>query len=139
LSNFVAYGFLNLQDGSYDLLERLSGEENHPEKFVSETVHDQIRVLAADGLEPAEKHVFSELDNLSRIVGGSNHARIIAGTCLLRLLVLYRDRLLRDQIRLELPGAKPCEFDRLSRDFDDTNMQEIINFVSRSPHSCIDD
>jgi hypothetical protein len=139
LSNFVAYGFLNLQDGSYDLLERLSGEENHPEKFVSETVHDQIRVLAADGLEPAEKHVFSELDNLSRIVGGSNHARIIAGTCLLRLLVLYRDRLLRDQIRLELPGAKPCEFDRLSRDFDDTNMQEIINFVSRSRHSCIDD
>lgn len=107
LSNFVAYGFLNLQDGSYDLLERLSVEENHPEKFVSETVHDQIRVLAAEGLEPAEKHVFSELDNLSKIVGVSNHARIIAGTCLLRLLVLYRDRLLRDQIRLELPRTKP--------------------------------
>jgi hypothetical protein len=23
--------------------------------------------------------------------------------------LLYRDRLIRDQIRLELPGTKPCE------------------------------
>ena len=109
MSNFVAYGFLNLQDGSYDLLGRLGRPESDPGNFVSETVHDQIRILAAEGLEPAEKHVFSELDNLPRIVGASNHARIIAGVCLLRLLLLYRDRLIRDQIRLELPGTKPCE------------------------------
>lgn len=110
----MAYGFLNLQDGSYDLLRRLDGEENHSENFVSETVHDQIRILAAEGLEPAEKHVFSELDNVSKIIGTSSHARIIVGVCLLRLLLLYRDRLIRDQIRLELPRTKKCESQPLS-------------------------
>jgi hypothetical protein len=110
LNNFAAYGFLNLKDGSYDLLGRLDGNDGDSEKFVSETVHDQIRILAAEGLEPAEKHVFSELDNLPKIVGASNHARIVAGTCLLRCLLLYRDKLIRDQIRLELPRTKPCEF-----------------------------
>jgi hypothetical protein len=108
LNNFVAYGFLNLQDGSYSLLERLDNEESECENFVSETVHDQIRIIAAEGLKPAEEHVFSELDSLPKIVGASNHARIIAGICLLRCTLLYRDKLLRDQIRLELPGTKPC-------------------------------
>ncbi|KAE9374660.1 hypothetical protein N431DRAFT_372459 [Stipitochalara longipes BDJ] len=115
LNNFVAYGFLNLQDGSYDLLGRLNGTDNDSEKFISETVHDQIRIRAAEGLEPAEKHVFSELDNLPKIVGASNHARIIAGICLLRCLLLYRDRLIRDQIRLELPGTKPYHQPRLDK------------------------
>ncbi len=110
----MAYGFLNLQDGSYDLLGCLNSGGSHTEKFVSETVHDQIRLLAAEGLKPAEKHVFSELDNLPKIIGASNHARIIVGICLLRLLLLYRDRLIRDQIRLELPRAKKCESQTLS-------------------------
>lgn len=116
MNNFVAYGFLNLQDGTYDLLGRLGRGESDPDNFVSETVHDQIRILAAKGLEPAEKHVFSELDNLPKIIGASNHARIIAGACLLRLVLLYRDRLTRDQIRLELPGRKLCEFQLLLPD-----------------------
>jgi hypothetical protein len=105
----VSYGFLNLQDGCYDLLEHLSNDEGEGEHFVSETVHDQIRLLAAEGLEPEEKHVFSEFDELSKIISAGNHARIIAGICLLRLLLLYRDRLIRDQIRLELPRTKKCE------------------------------
>lgn len=105
----MSYGFLNLQDGSYDLLEHLSNDEGKGEHFVSETVHDQIRLLAAEGLEPEEKHVFSEFDELSKITSVGNHARIIAGICLLRLLLLYRDRLIRDQIRLELPRTKKCE------------------------------
>lgn len=107
MNNFVAYGFLNLQDGSYNLLERLNGE-TEPENFLSETVHDQIRIVAAEGLEPAEKYVFSELDNLSKVVGTRNHARIIAGICLLRLLLLYRDKMIRDRIRRDLPGTKSC-------------------------------
>ncbi|KAN0103208.1 hypothetical protein V8E51_011521 [Hyaloscypha variabilis] len=115
LNNFAAYGFLNLKDGSYDLLGRLDGNDGDSEKFVSETVHDQIRILAAEGLEPAEKHVFSELDNLPKIVGASNHARIVAGTCLLRCLLLYRDKLIRDQIRLELPRTKPYHQPRLEK------------------------
>ena len=113
----MAYGFLDLQDGSYELLGALTGAPNLAEKFVSETVHDQLRLLAAEGLEPAEKYVFSELDNLSKIICASNHARIIAGICLLRLLLVYRDRLIRDQIRRELPHTKKCESQILNREY----------------------
>ncbi|KAG4439274.1 hypothetical protein IFR05_005259 [Cadophora sp. M221] len=102
LNKLVAYGFVNLYDGSFDLLDHPRGGDDSP-RFVSETVHDQIRLLAAKGLEPAEDLISSELDALKTIAGTSKHARIIAGICLLRLLLIYRDRSVRDEIRLSLP------------------------------------
>ncbi len=104
MNNLVAYGFLNLRDGSYDLLGRGSAEGEQQQRFVSETVHDQVRLLAAEGLEPAEKLVFSEIDDLKKIISTGKHARIITGICLLRLVLIYRDRLVRDEIRLRLPN-----------------------------------
>lgn len=111
LNNLVAYGFLNLRDGSYDLLEPLPPGNHHNEKYISETVHDQIRLLAAEGLEPAENKVFNELDNMNKYLCGNEYARMIIGACLLRLMLLYRDRLVRDNIRLSLPRQKKCEHD----------------------------
>jgi hypothetical protein len=114
LNRLVAYGFLNLYDGSYDLLDRATGsplgEESH-RRFVSETVHDQLRLLAAEGLEPTEGAIFGEVDNLPKIMSGRN-ARIIAGICILRLMLIYRDRVIRDSIRLTLPegGKRKCKF-----------------------------
>jgi hypothetical protein len=70
---------------------------------VCETIYDQIRLLAAEGLEAAEVFVFSELDSLRTIVGRSAHNRIVSGICLLRLMLLYRERMVRDSIRLGLP------------------------------------
>ncbi|PVH78610.1 hypothetical protein DL98DRAFT_655998 [Cadophora sp. DSE1049] len=102
LNNLVAYGFLNLHDGSFDLLNRPHGRLNN-ERYVSETVHDQVRVRAAEGLGPAERLMASELDKLMKIASASRHARIIAGICLLRLVLIYRDRLVRDKIRISLP------------------------------------
>jgi hypothetical protein len=103
LNDLVAYGFLNLHDGSYDLLNRHTGVGPSDERFVSVTVHEQIRLLAAEGLEPAESYVFSEIDDLNKIVGANKHFRIIAGICLLRLMLMYRDRLVRNHIRMGLP------------------------------------
>ncbi|KAH6715446.1 hypothetical protein BKA61DRAFT_480085 [Leptodontidium sp. MPI-SDFR-AT-0119] len=102
LNKLVAYGFVDLYDGSFDLLDRPRGEAES-QRFVSETVHDQIRLLAAKGLEPAEDLISSELDALQTIASASRHARIISGICLLRLLLIYRDRSVRDEIRLSLP------------------------------------
>jgi len=103
LNNLVAYGFLNLHDGSFDLLNRPQGRLSH-ERYVSETIHDQVRVRVAEGLEPAEHLMAIELDRLLKIVSAGNHARIIAGICLLRLVLIYRDRLVRDEIRISLPN-----------------------------------
>jgi hypothetical protein len=103
----VAYGFLNLRDGSYDLLGH-PGSQNS-QRYISETVHDQIRLLAAEGLELVEKIVFSELDNINKQVYGNKHASMIIGICLLRLMLLYRDRLVRDDIRLSVPRQKKCK------------------------------
>ena len=103
LNNLVAYGFLNLHDGSFDLLNRPHGRLSH-ERYVSETIHDQVRVRVAEGLEPAEHLMAIELDRLLKIVSAGNHARIIAGICLLRLVLIYRDRLVRDEIRISLPN-----------------------------------
>ncbi|KAH7321681.1 hypothetical protein BKA65DRAFT_86473 [Rhexocercosporidium sp. MPI-PUGE-AT-0058] len=102
LNKLVTYGFVNLFDGSFDLLNRPRGGA-YNQRFVSETVHDQIRLLAAKGLEPAENLICSELDALKTIASASNHARIIAGICLLRLILVYRDRSVRDEIRISLP------------------------------------
>ncbi|KAH7393349.1 hypothetical protein BKA64DRAFT_644102 [Cadophora sp. MPI-SDFR-AT-0126] len=102
LNNLVAYGFLNLQDGSFDLLNRPHARLI-TERYVSETVHDQVRVRVAEGLGPAERLMASELDRLMKIASAGKHARIIAGACLLRLVLIYRDRLVRDKIRISLP------------------------------------
>ena len=40
------------------------------------------------------------------MIGPHRHARIVAGMCLLRLLLLYRDRAFRDEIRISLPRQK---------------------------------
>lgn len=103
----MAYGFLNLYDGSYDLLDRTTGisinENTVTRRYVSETVHDQLRILAAEGLAPVEKLVFGEIDNLHKNFGKDRNGRIVAGICVLRLMLLYRDRVIRDSIRLGLP------------------------------------
>lgn len=76
-NTLVAYGFVDLHDGSFDLLSRPhAGAKN--QRFVSETVHDQIRLLAAEGLEPAEKCIFFELDAIKKLACTSKHARVIA-------------------------------------------------------------
>lgn len=107
LSRLVAYGFLNLYDGSYDLLDRKTGisinENTVTRRYVSETVHDQLRILAAEGLEPVEHVVFAEIDDLNKHFGKVRNGRIVAGICVLRLMLLYRDRVIRDSIRLGLP------------------------------------
>ncbi|KUJ20146.1 uncharacterized protein LY89DRAFT_731375 [Mollisia scopiformis] len=115
LNNLVAYGFLNLRDGSYDLLEQLPSENHPSQRYISETVHDQIRLLAAEGLEPAEKIVFHALDDINKYICGHEHARMIIGICLLRLMLLYRDRLVRDEIRLSLPKQKKWHQYRLEK------------------------
>ncbi|KAK0099951.1 hypothetical protein ONS95_013227 [Cadophora gregata] len=114
LNNLVAYGFLNLHDGSFDLLSRPLGQLNQ-ERYVSETIHDQVRVRVAEGLGPAERLMASELDKLMKIVGAGKHARIIAGICLLRLVLIYRDRLVRDEIRISLPNNKTHHQYRLDK------------------------
>jgi hypothetical protein len=111
----VAYGFLNLYDGSYDLLDRHTGEpitENRvSRRYVSETVHDQLRLLAAEGLEPVERVVFADIDNLNKLFGKMRNGRIVSGICVLRLMLLYRDRVVRDSIRLALPRSGERESD----------------------------
>ncbi|KAF4633420.1 hypothetical protein G7Y89_g4699 [Cudoniella acicularis] len=116
LNNLVAYGFLNLRDGSYDLLGHPRSQNS--QRYISKTVHDQIRLLAAEGLEPAEKIVFSELDNINKQVYRNKHARMIIGIFLLRLMLLYRDRLVRDDTRLSLPRQKKCQ-EKLPLQYDD--------------------
>lgn len=103
-NNLVAYGSLDLRDGSFDLLDRPHGRLSH-ERYVSETVHDQVRVRAADGLDPAERLMASELDKLLKNIGSNKHTRTIVGICLLRLVLIYRDRLVRDTIRISLPKS----------------------------------
>lgn len=106
----MAYGFLNLYDGSYDLLDRKTGvsinENSVTRRYVSETVHDQLRILAAQGLAPVEKLVFGEIDNLHKNFGKDRNGRVVAGICVLRLMLLYRDRVIRDSIRLTLPRGR---------------------------------
>ncbi|KAG9233710.1 hypothetical protein BJ875DRAFT_378057 [Amylocarpus encephaloides] len=111
LNGLVSYGSLEIRDGSYELL-------NLPPTdipFVGPTVHDQIRLLAAGGLEIAEKTVFSQIDSFKKLVGPNKHARIVGGICLLRLLLLYRDRVLRDAIRVSLPREKILHRERLEQ------------------------
>lgn len=109
LNRLVAYGFLNLYDGSYDLLDRHTGtpvmENRLTRRYVSETVHDQLRLLAAEGLEPTEAFLFAEVDNLAKVMAKGKNGRIVAGICILRLMLLYRDRVIRDSIRLQLPKS----------------------------------
>lgn len=100
LNGLVAYGFVDLHDGSYDLLSR---PPSRNQRYVSETIHDQIRLRAAEGFGTAEEHIFGELDTLREIIGSNEHNRIVAGICLLRLILLYRERMVRDEIRLGLP------------------------------------
>ena len=103
----MAYSFLILRDRSYNLLGH-PGSQNS-QRYISETVYDQIRLLAAEGFEPAEKIIFSEPDNINKQVCGNEHAKIIIGICLLRLMLLYRDRLVRDDIRPSLLRQKKCK------------------------------
>ncbi|KAF4636466.1 hypothetical protein G7Y89_g1611 [Cudoniella acicularis] len=106
LNNIVCYGYLHLRDGSFDLLNRPSTENAFDTSYISPTVHEQIRLLAAEGLERVEESVFSEIDAFNKLIGANKHARIVGGICLLRLLLLYRDRVFRDRIRLHLPTQK---------------------------------
>lgn len=102
----MSYGYLNVRDGSYKLLARPPAPDSESQNFVSPTVYDQIRLIAAEGAKPAEESVFAEIDSLSKMIGSNKHARIVAGMCVLRLLLLYRDRAFRDEIRISLPRQK---------------------------------
>ena len=106
LNGLVQYGSLDIRDGSYDLLGRPRAEAS----YVSPTIHDQIRLMAAGGLEDVEKEVFQQIDAFKKLVGPNKHARIVGGICLMRLILLYRDRATRDAIRLSLPRQKLSEF-----------------------------
>ena len=131
LNNLVAYGFLNLRDGSFDLLSHPPEEgTSTTTQFVSETIHDQIRLIAAEGLQSVEKHVFSEIDNLNSLIGTNVHARIVVGICLLRLMLLYRDRLIRDEIRLELPRRKKREFSPFSQNGKYTVLMKRVQSIN---------
>lgn len=54
--------------------------------------------------------MFSQIDSFAKLIGPDKHARIVGGMCLMRLLLLYRDRAIRDEIRLSLPKQKLCMF-----------------------------
>jgi hypothetical protein len=77
---------------------------------VCPTIHDQIRLIAASGLKDAEQDVFKQIDAFKKLIGPNKHARIVGGICLMRLILLYRDRAIRDAIRLSLPRQKLCKY-----------------------------
>jgi hypothetical protein len=72
LNGLVSYGYLNLQDGSYKLLRRPSTRDSEGRNFVSPTVYDQIRLLAAEGVKPIVESVFAEADRLNKLIGSSS-------------------------------------------------------------------
>ena len=49
LNGLVSYGYLNIRDGSYKLLARPPTKDSEVQNFVSPTVYDQIRLIAAEG------------------------------------------------------------------------------------------
>lgn len=110
LNGLVSYGSLDLRDGSYNLLHEKPAGAKEEWSYVSPTLHDQVRLIAAAELENLEDAVFSQIDNFAKLIGPDKHARIVGGMCLMRLLLLYRDRAIRDEIRLSLPKQKLCMF-----------------------------
>ncbi|KAL2068235.1 hypothetical protein VTL71DRAFT_16333 [Oculimacula yallundae] len=58
----VAYDLVNFFDSTFDLPDQPGGFYGH--RYVSESLQDKMRFLDVEGLEPAEKLIKSELDNL---------------------------------------------------------------------------
>ncbi|CAG8972702.1 hypothetical protein HYALB_00010934 [Hymenoscyphus albidus] len=115
LNGLVPYGSLDLRDGSYNLLHEKPAGAKAEWSYVSPTLHDQVRLIAAAELEKLEGAVFSQIDSFAKLIGSDKHARIVGGMCLMRLLLLYRDRAIRDEIRLSLPKQKLLHRERLEQ------------------------
>ncbi|QSZ32986.1 hypothetical protein DSL72_002570 [Monilinia vaccinii-corymbosi] len=105
LNSLVFYGVANIHchpDGQLDVVNTIN------DSFSPDTVREQVRLRASEGLEEAEKYFFSEIENLCKKSGGSKQTRMIAGICLLRLMLFYRERVVRIELRSNLPR---CETD----------------------------
>lgn len=65
---------------------------------------------------------------------------MIIGVCIMRLMLLYRDRLVRDDIRLSLPRQKKCEqYEQSWLRSTQIDFKQGINIGLRELLSCIDD
>ncbi|KAG4031954.1 hypothetical protein MFRU_008g03040 [Monilinia fructicola] len=105
LNSLVFYGVANIHCHPYAQLDVVNTIND---TFSPDTVREQVRLKASEGLEEAEKYFFSEIENLCKKSGGSKQTRVIAGICLLRLMLFYRERVVRIALRSNLPR---CETD----------------------------
>ncbi|TEY78279.1 hypothetical protein BOTCAL_0050g00100 [Botryotinia calthae] len=106
LNSLVFYGVANIHchpHGQLDVVNTIN------DTFSPDTVREQVRLKASEGLEEAEKYFFSEIENLCKKSASNKQTRIIAGICLLRLMLFYRERVVRIDLRSNLPRCKTDE------------------------------
>ncbi|CAD6440433.1 87d2cc91-de03-4112-b5b2-7ffb966f8815 [Sclerotinia trifoliorum] len=106
LNSLAFYGVANIHchpHGQLDVVNTIN------DTFSPDTVREQVRLKASEGLEESEKYFFSEIENLSKKSASNKQTRIIAGICLLRLMLFYRERVVRIELRSNLPRCKTDE------------------------------
>ncbi|KAI9643775.1 hypothetical protein NHQ30_007124 [Ciborinia camelliae] len=106
LNTLVFYGVANIHCHPYGQLDVVNTIND---TFSPDTVREQVRLKASEGLEEAEKYFFSEIENLCKKSASNKQTRIIAGVCLLRLMLFYRERVVRIELRSNLPRCKTDE------------------------------
>ncbi|APA07508.1 hypothetical protein sscle_03g022780 [Sclerotinia sclerotiorum 1980 UF-70] len=106
LNSLAFYGVANIHchpHGQLDVVNTIN------DTFSPDTVREQVRLKASEGLEESEKYFFSEIENLCKKSASNKQTRIIAGICLLRLMLFYRERVVRIELRSNLPRCKTDE------------------------------
>jgi hypothetical protein len=80
-----------------------AGGTSHDYSYADPVLNQHIRAIALAGISKAEKFVLSQFNNLPRLLGLDIFSMIVAKTCLLRLLLIYRNDVLLCERSVKIP------------------------------------
>jgi hypothetical protein len=76
---------------------------SHDYSYADPVLNQHIRAIALAGISRAEKFVLSQFNNLPRLLGLDIFGMMVAKTCLLRLLLIYRNDVLLCERSVKIP------------------------------------
>jgi hypothetical protein len=91
--------------------EFAAGVTSHNYSYADPLLNQDIRAIALAGVSKAEKFILSQFNNLPRLFGLDSFSMMVAKTCLLRLLLVYRNDVLLCERSVKFPVKSRGEDD----------------------------
>jgi hypothetical protein len=80
-----------------------AGGTSRDYSYADPVLNQHIRAIALAGISKVEKFVLSQFNNLPRLLGLDIFSMMVTKTCLLRLLLIYRNDVLLYERSVKIP------------------------------------